>query len=273
MASLVTFVVLSVSFVRHCRATREKKVEKPPVVTSFFAIRDVLLLSLVVLFFGFPLLLGPIQAPNPPGLTHANSIALSMEVYSRDHEGKYPDGKSSTEVFQKLLDEGYVKDPSLFYIAMEGKTKPLPGQPLKPENVGWDVTTPIDTHMPSPGIGSPLPVVFSTGYKVSYLPGAAAVPLLHPYPKYKDMRTDNRDWWTKLYQAPLEPPPGIWVCYYRTGARFWPVGNGLGWIPDGNGRPWRQNNPDNLIPNFIPTDFDAQGKEYQQLTPNGILGE
>jgi len=285
MVCLITFVVLSVSYVRLCRTMREKNVQKAPVVTirektvekpPVVVIRDVFLWSLIVPFLCVAVLiiLRPINARNSVNNLNAGVIADRMHVFARDHGGKYPNGKSSTEIFQKLLDDGYVRDPSLFFISMEGKTKPVPGQPLKPENVGWDVTTPIDTNMPSPETGYKLPVVFSTGYKVSYLPGAAAVPLLHPYPQYNDTGPpDRRNWFTKLYEAPPKPPPGIWVCYYTTLARFLPVGNGLGWVRGEDGRPARQNNPGNLIPNFIPTDFDAQGKRYQQLTPNGILVE
>jgi hypothetical protein len=50
----------------------------------------------------------------------SRTIALAMFQYANDHDGKYPDGNSSTEVFQKLIDGNYVDDPALFYVLFEG---------------------------------------------------------------------------------------------------------------------------------------------------------
>ena len=33
----------------------------------------------------------------------SRTIALALHQYAADHNGRYPDGKSSTEVFQKLM--------------------------------------------------------------------------------------------------------------------------------------------------------------------------
>ena len=95
-----------------------------------------------------------------------------MYSYAQDNSGNYPDGKSSTEVFQQLLDGGYVTDASIFYIPAPGKTKPVSGQKLRPENVCWDVTGGLTNHSPGE-----LPLLFLTGYRVSYSPGGAAVPV------------------------------------------------------------------------------------------------
>ena len=87
--------------------------------------------------------------PWPGGIGHprdsrwlraSHTIALAAFSYANDHNHKYPDGKSSTEVFQKLIDGKYVDDTTIFYVPMKGKTKPIAGQPLKPENVCWDFT-------------------------------------------------------------------------------------------------------------------------------------
>jgi len=94
-----------------------------------------------------------------------------MFSYAMDNGGKYPVGKSSTEVFQKLLDEKYCSDPSVFYLEMPGKTKPTSSK-LKPENVCWDITVPLDDHD-----SDFLPVVFLTGYKIQYFPGGDAAPI------------------------------------------------------------------------------------------------
>jgi len=96
-----------------------------------------------------------------------------MFQYSKEHGGLYPTGKSSTEVFQKLIDGGYASDPSIFWdpvLDSPGKSKPT-SNILKPENVSWDVTVPVDSHSPDS-----LPVVFSTGYRVMYVSDGSAIP-------------------------------------------------------------------------------------------------
>jgi hypothetical protein len=135
----------------------------------------------VLLFFCcllvLPCLYGPITGPNGGGFEHAKessamltsrTIGLCLYQYSLDNNGKYPDGASSTEVFQKLMDGKYVTDPTIFYLS---KSRP-PSDRLRPEYVSWDVTMPIDKNSPD-GV----PVVFSTGYRVEYKPGGRAVPL------------------------------------------------------------------------------------------------
>ena len=99
-------------------------------------------------------------------------INLLLFSYANDHGGKYPSGASSTEVFQKLIDENYVGDDvSVFYCEMPGKTKPTSNK-LKPENVSWDITVPI-----SDGDSNDIPIAFLTGYRIQYAPGGCAVPL------------------------------------------------------------------------------------------------
>ena len=97
-----------------------------------------------------------------------------MFAYASDHHEAYPTGQSSTEVFQKLIDEKYASDPTVFYYKLLGKTKPTSNK-LKPENISWDVTTPVDDND-----SDDLPVVFLTGYRLYYLPGGSAVPLFKP---------------------------------------------------------------------------------------------
>lgn len=93
-----------------------------------------------------------------------------MYSYANDHQQQYPDGKSSTEVFQKLIDEGYVTDPTIFYVSYEGKVPAKAGQKLKPENVCFDVTGGVDSNSPDD-----VPLVFLTGYKVIYATGTTAI--------------------------------------------------------------------------------------------------
>jgi hypothetical protein len=61
----------------------------------------------------FVILAGMALGPMGPGIKHpsesaamqqAHQIGLMMFAYSNDHAQQYPDGKNSTEVFQKLID-------------------------------------------------------------------------------------------------------------------------------------------------------------------------
>lgn len=105
----------------------------------------------------------------PSSMCSARNIGLLMFQYSIDHGGKYPTGKSSTEVFQKLIDEKYVNDPGIFYFKMPGKIKATSNK-LRPENVSWDVTI-CDGDMPDE-----TPLVFLTGFKIEYVPDGKATP-------------------------------------------------------------------------------------------------
>jgi hypothetical protein len=103
----------------------------------------------------------------------AFEIGLALKQYSLDHAGNYPAGKSSTAIFQQLLDQKYVTDPTLFYLPMRGKSKPV-GTILEPDNVCWDVTNSVRTDD-----SDSLPLVFTTGYKLQYRPKGDALPLTH----------------------------------------------------------------------------------------------
>jgi hypothetical protein len=92
-------------------------------------------------------------------------IGMALYAYSQDHKGHYPYGASSTEVFQKLIDEDYITDPKIFYAAMPGKTAPT-GKELQPENVSFDYTLGVQ-----PGDVFGVPLVFSTGCKLDYASG------------------------------------------------------------------------------------------------------
>lgn len=199
-------------------------------------------------------------APVGPGLQKSEenawmqqtrNLALSMFQYSVDHEGNYPDGKSSTEVFQKLLDEKYITDPGIFYIPLPGKTKAIQGQGLTPENVCFDVTCCVGSSSPDG-----LPIVFMTGYKVAYVSGGSATSLMKPFPRFGGESRTWFQWWRGEYPRP-EPKPGIAVCYKSNSAKFMP--QPLTEYPDGS------------IPNFVPITFNSAGKRYQQLTPDGAL--
>jgi hypothetical protein len=194
-------------------------------------------------------------------------IALFLHRYAADHHGEYPPGKSSTEVLQALVDAGYCNDPRIFYRpGSPGKTAPTydQGAKIKPENVCYDITVPVGDNAP-PG----LPLVIMTGYRITYAPGATAVPLSEEIrernPSMAVCYSDgsfaffrNAWWWFGEgdYRTP-QTPVGSQIAYYVRDDNL--VKNG--------GRLHR----DGTITNFIPSSFDAAGVKYQQLTPDGPL--
>ena len=211
-----------------------------------------LVVGILVILFGValtPPMTGIRYAAHNAWMQTAHQIGVCMFAYSNDNNQNYPDGNSSTEVFQKLLDGGYVTDPTIFYIPLSGKIKPVAGQKLKPENVCWDVTSGVDSSAPDR-----LPLVFMTGYKVTYAPGGSAVQIRKPYPPLTRTWTQ---WWDNE-PAPADWP-GIAVYYKGNNAMFLHLSN--------------SENPDGTIPNFVKPDFDAKGKTYRQLTPDGPLPE
>ena len=117
---------------------------------------------------------GPLDEHPRPHASHVVEMAWTIDrillAYADDHNGAFPAGKSSTEIFQKLLNEKYCTDPSIFYIKMPGKARPTSTK-LEPKNVSWDVTVSSDTDFDN------FPVVFLTGYKVNYIRGGIATPL------------------------------------------------------------------------------------------------
>jgi len=210
----------------------------------------------------FVLALGPIyngirQARHNILMQNGRAIGQMFFSYATDNTAKgnaYPDGKSSTDVFQMLLDSGYANDPTVFYIPMPGKIAPVKGQKLKPENVSWDITVPVDSNS-----SDLLPLLFFTGYKVSYVPGGAAVPLIKPLPQYGyniHLRTWS-EWLFGIQPFDYSPSGGIVVIFKGNNVSFVPRNAVL--------------TTDGTIQNFISPDFKPDGKTYRQLTPDGPL--
>ena len=130
-----------------------------------------------------------------PIMIKTHMIGTAVWQYTLFHHGAYPEGKSSTEVFQQLINEEFITDPTVFFeerFKIPGKTK-ASSRTLRPENVCWDVTVPLDSNSPDA-----LPLVFLTGFRVQYTSGGSATPL---FPWAKD--------WT-----------GIAVLYKGDGARW-----------------------------------------------------
>jgi hypothetical protein len=155
-------------------------------------------------------------------LHSAATIGKAMTGYARQHNEKYPQGQSSIEIFQQLIDQKYISDPSILYFPMTGKTKATSNK-LKPENVCWDVTDGVQTDDPDS-----LPVVFTTGYKIDYVSGGKAHPLVKP------------------------ELPGIAVGYKPWSASFYyPTADGIHVIDptfDPKGKVYRQLTPDGPLP-------------------------
>jgi hypothetical protein len=190
--------------------------------------------SLFVLLFILPCLagvfLGPInngikKAKESASMQTSRAIALAMFQYATDHQGAYPDGKTSTEVFQKLIDGKYISDPGMLYLAMPGKTRAT-SPTLTAANVSYDVTSGVAADSPDS-----LPIVFCTGYTVSYTAGASAVP---------DSATSS-------------PFPG--------------VGGGMAVGCKNNNARFINDSTDGTVPGFIAADFNAGTKTFRQLRP------
>ena len=196
-----------------------------------------------VVAFGFVVVFGCCLGPIGSGghghqsayVQASHAIGLAMYSYANDHNQLYPDGTSSTEVFQQLLDGGYVTDPSIFYAPMDGKT-PLTDthKKLKPENVCWDVTGGV-----SGADAGQLPLVFLTGYRFAYAPGGGFTPLT-PFPRYQHLTRDSGE-----------------ATFFVNNSCAWMVGPSQGSIYS--------------LEHVLPADFNAHGKTYRQLTPEGVL--
>jgi hypothetical protein len=177
--------------------------------------------------------LGPItagikMAQENASMQVSRTLGLAMYQYAQDNHGAYPDGATSTEVFQKLMDGNYISDGGIFYLAMPGKTKWTSGK-LTANNVCFDVTSGVIADS-----SDSVPVVFCTGYTVTYAPGADAVrdaPVATPFP------------------GPGEKFIGLAVTYKDNSAHF------------------LHGDADGTVHNFIPAAFDSGGKTYRQLKP------
>ena len=211
-------------------------------VLNFFII-----LAFVAVLFGVLVPIGGsghFRALPSAALETSRVIGTCMYRYSVDHNGHYPDGKTSTEVFQQLIDEHYVDDPSIFYFGgnlFPQKVRPSSNH-LAAENVCWDTTCCVDSSAPDG-----LPVVFLTGYKISYQAGSKADPFV---------LLPERSWFRRWLYPRI--PISFMAAAYTSSTPTW-----------GKDISERKIDADDdgSIPNFIPADFDAKGKTYRQLTP------
>jgi hypothetical protein len=178
------------------------------------------------------------RVTNAPGavltraVSQAQAIGAVLAKYAADHGGKYPDGKTSTEVFQALIDQNYLTDRSILYYPMPGK-RPATTNQLQPENVCWDLTEGVDADSPPT-----LPVVFSTGFAVAFQPGARpGIPPISWWQGWND-HTFARDF--------------IALCD-RAGSGKSVYTGGTSEVA------------------FMPQDIDLKNRTYRQLTPTGTI--
>jgi hypothetical protein len=212
----------------------------------------------IVLGIGFFLLcgvfLGPIngggeqRGKHNAAMQQSRQIGQLMYSYATDHDGRYPEGNSSTEIFQKLINDGYATDPEIFYVALLGKVKAIAGKKLRPENVCWDVTSGVDSQS-----SDFVPFVFMTGYRIKYASGESAVPVIKPYPPYWCEPRTWSQWWNENVPTPDMGPSGIAVFYKGNNAVFLKL------------------DADNTAPNVVSPDYKPDGHTYRQLTPDGEL--
>ncbi len=168
-----------------------------------------------------PVAKGMEEAHELDGMAQVQAIVKGMNAYAADHGGAYPDGRTSTEVFQKLLDGHYVADAKTFFVLTGGKF-PADSNQLDSRNVCFDVTAGASVKSPED-----LPLVFTTGYDVTYAPDVNAkhatdiVGILH----------------------------GIAVGYKNGAAHF------------------RREVQDGTVPNVFPADAKGTDDDYRQLKP------
>ena len=116
----------------------------------------------------------------------------------------------------------------MFYLEMPGKTRAT-STTLTADNVCYDVTSGVKGDS-----SDQVPVVFCTGYTVTYSAGASAV---------RDPSSSTP------FPGPGTSFSGLAVCYKGNNARFITA--------DAEG----------TVPGFIPADFGSSSTTYQQLKP------
>jgi hypothetical protein len=86
--------------------------------------------------------------------------------YASTHNGEFPAGNSSTEVFQKLIDDRDIKS-NRFFFDLPGK-KIAQTNKISSENVCFDFSQGTNANSPDW-----VPIVFPTGYSLNYHTGEA----------------------------------------------------------------------------------------------------
>lgn len=128
----------------------------------------------------------PINGQEAWRLDMLRQIGEAMSAYASDHNGAYPTGKSSVDVFNQLIAGGYLQDHrlarfdginkgSLLGVVSETGVE-VAADPektrLTAREVSWDAAANARVDDPA---GTPL--LYSTGFDVAYQPGAQPVPV------------------------------------------------------------------------------------------------
>ncbi len=169
-------------------------------------------------------------------IEEVRAIASAMNAYAADHKGTYPEGTTSTEVFQKLIDGKYVTDPGIFYLEMPGKSEATSGK-LTADNVSYDVTGGITADS-----SDDLPMVFCTGYTIDYSSAGSAYRVIGGVTPFQSL--------TRNDTGVSDTASGLAVAYKGKEARF-----------------MASNTRDGDVYFFVPTAFNPRGKTYRQLRP------
>jgi len=118
-------------------------------------------------------------------LENLKALGDAMRAYAAEHGGRYPEGVTSTEVFNVLIAEGYLEDhrvaldggidkSNLFAVVAgtgeEDETNPETTR-LKGPGVAWDATAGLDADTPAD-----VPLLYTTGFDVTYAPGRRPIP-------------------------------------------------------------------------------------------------
>lgn len=127
----------------------------------------------------------PINGQEAWRLDMLRQLGEAMSAYAHDHQGSYPTGESSVEVFNQLIAGGYLQDYRLAMydgvdkgsmLGVVSETgKEVAADPektrLTASQVSWDATANARADDPA---GTPL--LYSTGFEVAYQPGTRPTP-------------------------------------------------------------------------------------------------
>ncbi|MEM1060033.1 MAG: hypothetical protein AAGK14_12355 [Verrucomicrobiota bacterium] len=196
----------------------------PPAKSRFQPMHLVLALAVLTLFLGlFSAYFNtgghkPMTGQEGWRLEQLRAVGAAMQAYAADHGGRFPAGENSTEVFNELIATGYLEDHRMAMRGGKGHKSLLdvvgggedeePTDPattrLQSAEVAWDVTAVGASESAHPD----LPLVFSTGHKVSYAPGSVPVPVASDADRVVYVYTFGGKW--RLYrldkQASWEHP-------------------------------------------------------------------
>ncbi len=132
--------------------------------TEARVICGVLFVLLVLFWLSLPSISSYPNNPEGRFAAPAHNLAVALFLYSNDHDGTYPSGATSTDVFQKLYDGKYLTDPANLLLPKLVRPSVPSTSPLKlpPHYSCWDTVSASDRplHAKHP---DDLPVVISTG--------------------------------------------------------------------------------------------------------------